>query len=246
MNRAVRAEWTKFRTVPSTAWTLVSVVVCTVAVSSLAMLSLSQEENADTTRISLGGVYLGQIAVVVLAVLALTPEYETLMIRTTFAADPRRLRVLAAKALVLTAIVLAGGVLSTLGSLLASRMILPTNLPLEDGATWRAYAGTVLYLELIALLSLGIGAIVRHTGATITVVASLLYPLPIVAAVVTDPVWRDRLLRVMPMSAGLSIQATRNLDALPIAPWGGLGVLTAWAGAAAVLGTVLFHRRDTN
>lgn len=207
-------------------------------------MGLSTQEDADVARISLSGVYLGQMAVVVLGVLAVTPEYETAMIRTTLAAYPTRPAVLAAKAAIVTAIALVAGTVSMLGSLIAVRTVRQGSVSLMDGSTLRAYAGTVLYLGLIGLLSLGVAVAVRHTGGTITAVLSLLYTLPIVAGFVTDPVWRERILRVAPMSAGLAIQATRNLAAQPIAPWAGLGVLTGWVGAALVLGTVLFSRRD--
>jgi ABC-2 type transport system permease protein len=164
------------------------------------------------------------------------------------AADAWRAGVLAAKASVVTVVALAAGALSMLGSLLLGRIILSDKgfhaVSLGDGPTVRAYAGTVLYCGLIALLSLGIGLIVRHTGGTITVVLGLLFTLPIVASLVTDPVWRERILRVAPMTAGLAIQATVNLDALPIAPWQGLGVLAAYAALAVLAGAVLFQRRD--
>jgi ABC-2 type transport system permease protein len=89
-----------------------------------------------------------------------------------------------------------------------------------------------------------VALIVRHTGAALTAVLSLLYTFPIIAALVTDPDWRKWLMRLAPMTAGLAIQATRNLDAQPIAPWAGLGVLAGYAAAAAALGAVLFQRRD--
>jgi ABC-2 type transport system permease protein len=50
--------------------------------------------------------------------------------------------------------------------------------------------------------------------------------------------------RYAPMTAGLAIQATRNLGRLPIGPWPGLGVLAAYAGAALLAGGVLLRARD--
>ena len=254
MIRAVHAEWTKLRTVSSTLWTVLSIVGFTVAIGALATTSLSTSEcgeggiGCDTTRITVSGVYMGQLAVVVLAVLVLTPEYDTWMIRTTLAADARRARVLAAKASVATVVALVAGSLSALGSLVVGRIILSDKgfhaVSLGDGPTMRAYAGTVLYCGLIALLSLGIGTIIRHTGGTITVVLALLFTLPLLASVVTDPVWRERILRVAPMTAGLAIQATTNLDTLPIAPWKGLALLAAYSAAAMLAGAVLFQKRD--
>ena len=141
-----------------------------------------------------------------------------------------------------------------LGSLLAGRLILPGNgftaahghppLSLGDGPTLRAAAGSVLYLALIALLSLGAATAVRDSATAIGVVLGLLYLFPIVAQMVIDPHWQRHLQQLGPMTAGLAIQATTNLRSLPISPWAGLGVLAAWAAAALLAGGLLLRLRD--
>lgn len=261
MGRTLGAEWTKLRTVPSTAWLLLAAVAFTVALGAATTASVDTSScpsptgcHEDITRLSLTGVRLGQVAVVVLAVLAITGEYGTGTIQTTLAATPRRATVLLTKATVVTATVLAAGTLGVLGSLLAGRAILPGNgfttaagyppLSLADGPTLRAAGGTVLYLGLVGLLSLGVGTVVRDTAGAITTVLGLLYSFPVLAAFVADPQWHARLQKLAPMTAGLAIQATRGLDQLPIGPWGGLGVLAAYAGAAMLLGAVVFELRD--
>jgi ABC-2 type transport system permease protein len=208
----------------------------------------------DTTKLSLTGVWLGQIAVVVLAVLAISGEYGDRMIQSTLTVNPRRVMVLMTKAAVVTVTVLIASTLGVLGSLLAGRILLPGNgfsaangyppLSLGNGSTARAAAGTVLYLGLIALLSLGIGTAVRDTAGAIITVLALLYIVPIIAGLVADPQWHERLQKLAPMTAGLSIQATTNLDRLAIGPWPGLGVLAGWATGAMLLGLLLFKLRD--
>lgn len=262
MRRAVHAEWTKLRTVRSTAWLAAALVGCTVLVSAMVVLMLNTAHcspdpracDEDTTRLSLAGAYLGQVAVVVLAVLAVSSEYSTRMIRTTLAADPRRPLVLAAKVAVVIAVVVGFGTLGVLGSLAAGRAILPGNgftvatghpLPsLTDGPTLRAAAGTVLYLGLIALLSFGVGTALRDTATSLVTVLGLLFVSPMLAAFISNEVWRERVLKFSPMTAGLAIQATKRLDRLPIGPWPGLGVLAAYAAAAMIVGMVLFKLRD--
>jgi ABC-2 type transport system permease protein len=108
----------------------------------------------------------------------------------------------------------------------------------------RAAVGTVLYLVLVALLSLGVATAFRDTAGAITGVLTLLYAFPIVAQLVTDPRWQQRLERYGPMEAGLSIQHTTRLDELPISPWPGLGVLATYAGVALLSGMTLFQLRD--
>jgi hypothetical protein len=113
-----------------------------------------------------------------------------------------------------------------------------------DGPTLPAAAGSVLYLALIALLSLGAATAVRDSAAAIGVVLGLLYLFPIIAQLVTDPHWQRHLKQLGPMTAGLAIQATTNLRGLPISPWAGLGVLAAWAAAALLAGGLLLRLRD--
>ena len=103
---------------------------------------------------------------------------------------------------------------------------------------------SVLYLALIALLSLGVAALVRDPAAAIGVVLGLLYLAPIAAGLITDRHWHNRVERYSPMPAGLTIQATRDLHSLPISPWGGLGVLAAWAAAALLAGWLALALRD--
>jgi ABC-2 type transport system permease protein len=102
----------------------------------------------------------------------------------------------------------------------------------------------VLYLVLIALLSLGIAALLRDSATAIGIVLGLLYLAPIAASFITNQHWRGRVERYSPMQAGLAIQATRHLASLPISPWGGLGVLAAWAAAALLAGGLLLRLRD--
>lgn len=261
MRHAVHAEWTKLRTLPATGWLVLAVVALTTLASAAAAapVDVSQcpspsECFEDTTRLSLTGVRIGQVAVVVLAVLAIGNEYGTGMIRTTLVANPRRLTVLAGKAVVVTATVLVAGVLGVLGSLAAGRAILPGNgfnaangypaPSLADGPTFRAAVGTVLYLVLVALLSLGVGAVLRDTAGAITAMIFLLYLAPVIGQFVADPQWHERLEKLTPMTAGLAVQATTRLDLLPIGPWAGMGVLAGYATAAMLLGGVLLTVRD--
>jgi len=257
MREALHAEWTKLRTAPGTLWLLVAVVALTAALSAAAAAAATCPSagcGQDPAKISLTGIYLGQAVVAVLAVLAISGEYSTGMIRTTLAAMPRRTTVLAAKAAILTGLVLTAGTIAVLGSVLAGRLILPGHgftpahgyppLSLADGPTLRAAAGSVLYLALIALLSLGTATAVRESATAIGVVLGLLYLFPIIAAVVSNPHWQRHLQQIGPMSAGLAIQATAGLRSLPLSPWAGLGVLAAWAATALLAGGLLLRLRD--
>jgi ABC-2 type transport system permease protein len=257
MSGALHAEWTKLRTVSATGWLLLSAIVLTVALSGAVALAVTYSATGiseDLTKLSLTGIQLGQAIIVILAVAAISNEYSTGMVRVTLTAVPRRGRLLTAKAATLTALVLVAGTLAVLGSMLAGRLLLPGNgftaahgyglLSLTHGPTLRAAFGSVLYLVLIALLSLGIATAVRESAVAIGLVLGLLYVFPILAALVTDPQLKRHLQQIAPMTAGLAIQSTTDLRHLPIAPWAGLGVLAAWATAALLAGGLLLRLRD--
>ncbi|MFC1440276.1 ABC transporter permease [Streptacidiphilus sp. N1-10] len=254
MRLALHAEWTKLRTQPGTAALLIGAVVLTVGLSTGVAAASSTSSASDPAKLALTGIYLGQIAVASLSVLVMGGEYSTGMIRTTLGAIPRRWTVLAAKATLVAGAAAAAGVVAVLGSLLAGALILPGHgftaahgyppLSPSDGAVLRAAVGSVLYLALIALLSLGVATAVRDSAAAVGVVLALLFLFPIVASVVSDPHWQRHLQQIAPMTAGLAVQATTGLRSLPIGPWAGLGVLAAWAAGWLLTGGLLLRLRD--
>ncbi|MFC4530380.1 ABC transporter permease [Sphaerisporangium dianthi] len=251
MRLALHAEWTKMRTVAGPLWLLLGTVAAMVAGSAGATSVVSCAAGGcggDTPKLALMGVHLGQALVAVLAVLTISGEYGSGMIRTTLAAVPRRATVFAAKAVTLTGVVAVGGTAAVLGAVLAGRLVLPDvgdrALSLTGGPTLRAVFGTVLYLILVGLLSLGVATAVRDSAIGIGAVLGLLYIVPIVAQTIGDPDWQRLLAKIAPMSAGLAIQATTDLGGLPISPWAGLGVTAGWAAAALLAGGLLLRRRD--
>jgi ABC-2 type transport system permease protein len=254
MSRTLHAEWTKLRTAGGTGGLLLAVVLLTTAVGAAVAGSVTCHAahgcGQDPAKLSLTGVYLGQAAAAILAVLAIGGEYSTGMIRVTFAAMPGRVSVLAAKATIVTGLVLAAGAVATIGSVLAGQLILPGHgltgppLSLGNGADLRAALGSALYLALIGLLALGIAAVVRDSAAAIGIVLGLLFLFPLLITTISAGAWQRHLEQIAPMPAGLDIQATVNIRGLPLSPWQGLGVLAAWAIGALLLGSLTLRLRD--
>jgi ABC-2 type transport system permease protein len=258
LREALHAEWTKLRTAGGMAWLLLAVIALTVGLGAVVAGSARCAYagcGQDPAKLSLTGIDLGQAVVAILAVLTVSGEYSTGMIRVTLAATPRRWAVLAAKAAVLTGAVLPAGAVAVLGSLLAGRLLLPGRgftaahgypaLSLGDGPVLRAAAGSVLYLALIALVSLGAAAAIRDSALAIGAVLGLLYLFPVIAAgLARNQTWYRHLEQIGPMTAGLAIQVTTGLRGLPIGPWAGLGVLAAWAAGAMLVGGLLLETRD--
>jgi ABC-2 type transport system permease protein len=259
MSDALRAEWTKLRTVTATWWLMAGVVTLTVAAGAgiAASTHLSPggagTTSQDPTKLSLIGVDLGQAIVAVLAILAVTEEYGTGMIRATLAATPHRGVMLGSKAVNVAGLALLTAVPAIAGSLIAGRLLLPDAglspahgyalISIASGPTLRAAFGSVLYLGLIALLSIGIGTVLRDTAVSTGTVLALLYLPPLLAQLVSGP-WRRHIQQIAPMTAGLAIQATRNIRSLPISPWTGLGVLAAWAAGTLLVGLAVLKARD--
>jgi ABC-2 type transport system permease protein len=260
MTRALRAEWTKLRTVNSTGFALGLALALMVLLSAL---NGAESETSgcppsgcdeDIVVNSLAGVYFAQFAVIALAVMAIGSEYGTGLIRVTLVADPRRRVVLLAKALAVGAAVFAVGLVASVlsfeiaTSLLAGNGFNATNgyreWSLTDPEALRAVGGTAVYLVALALLSLGIAALLRHTAAAISTVTALL-AVPLMIAELLPERIADRVVQVSPMTAGLSIERTVDrADSVPIDPWVGLGIACLWALAAMAAALWLVGRRD--
>jgi ABC-2 type transport system permease protein len=257
MTSTLHAEWTKLRTSAATFWLLAAAMGLTIGLGAIADAGArcgSAGCNQDPARIGLSGVYLGQLLVAIAAVTIISGEYGTGMIRTTLTAMPNRVAVLAAKAIVAAGWALAAGAVGVLGSTLVGQFMLPgkgftpsngyASLALSDAGMLRAAFGSVLYIVLIALLSLGIATAVRDAAAGIGVVLGLLFAFPIALVMVGNPHWHRHLEQIAPMNSGLGIQATINVHGLALSPWAGLGVLALWASGALILGALVLQLRD--
>jgi ABC-2 type transport system permease protein len=224
---------------------MIGAVALTIGVSAvIATATHESPHGGDPTKLALSGIYLGQSVVAVLAVLAISEEYGTGMIHVTLTAVPNRLALLSAKAANIAGLTFVIGV---------GRLILPgagfdaahgyALVSITHSPTLRAALGSVLYLVLIGLLALGIATAIRDTAVSMGALLALLYLPPLLAQVVSDPL-RRHIQQIAPMTAGLAIQATTNLQSLSIKPWTGVSVLAAWAGAALLIGGVLLRLRD--
>jgi len=259
--QALRSEWVKLRTVRSTFWSLlllagVSVLftVASTSGSSTEGGSPGMPGDNDIVLESLQGVWFGLIAAAVLAVLAITSEYSTGMIRTTFAANSRRRGVLAAKAAVVSTVVLVVGLATSAACFQLGQWILRGNgfdyqggypaVTLTDWEAIRAVVGTDICLGLFAVFALGIGAIVRHTAAAITIVLAVMLA-PAIAAPLLPQGAGDQVARFSFLGAGLAVEQTVDRsDNVPLSPGGGLVVVTAYAAVGLLVALWLIGRRD--
>jgi ABC-2 type transport system permease protein len=261
VQQALRSEWVKFRTVRSTFWSLLLLAGVSILFTSVLTGGSSTEGGSpgnrgdnDLVLDSLAGIWFGQIAAAVLAVLAITSEYSTRMVRTTFAANPRRRTVLATKAIVVTGIVLAVGLATSVACFQIGQMLLREGgfnyeggypaVTIADGDALRAVVLSGVYLGLLALFSVGVGAIVRHTAAAITIVLAAVLA-PVIAIGFLPENLAELLEKFSLMGAGISMQQTFDRpDNIPLEPAQGLAVVTTYGLVALLVALVVIGRRD--
>jgi ABC-type transport system involved in multi-copper enzyme maturation permease subunit len=251
---AVRAEWTKLRSVRSTYWTLlatggvmvgISALLCAAYVSRYDRLSALERATFKPVGFSLNGIFLAQLAIGVLGVLVITSEFGTGMIRATLTAMPQRRLVLAAKAAVFAAAAAAVGIASSFAAFFVGQAILAgkgVGVSITQPGALRSVIGAGLYLTVLGLLALGLGTIIRRTAGAIATVFGVVFVLPILVAQLPSS-WSDPISKYLPSSAGMAlIGGVRGTTTL--SPWVGFGLFCVYGAAALGAGAVSFSRRD--
>lgn len=254
MTNTLRFEWIKLRTLRSTWWALGALLVVTVAIGALvswatvshwARMSPLKRVAVDPAFRSMAGMFLAQLVVGALGVVIITSEHASGMIRSTFAAVPRRRQVVLAKQAVVAASILVVGTLASTSAFLLGQAIFSgrgIGIGLASGAGLRVALGGGLFLTLLALLGLGIGVIVRNTAAAISTFAGLVLVLPVLAQALPGS-WSRDVSRYLPSNAGQSLLSLHPSGFL-LSPWAGLAVLCGWAVLAGGVGHLFVTRRD--
>jgi ABC-2 type transport system permease protein len=250
--RVMRAEWTKLRTQPSAYWTLLTAVILVVGFGiGYSLLRVARPPHGaamasfDPAAISLSGVQLAQIAVGVLGVLLVTSEHATGLIRTTFAAVPRRLPMLWAKAALLAAAATVVSLPAAFAAFAGGQSILSRqhlSVPLSQPGVARAVIGSALYLAAVGLLGLGLGALIRNAAGGIAALFGLLYGLPLAGALLPGSLATD-VAKYLPASAGQAV-TTVQPDPTMLHPWTGFGVLCAYGVVLLAISAARMRRGD--
>lgn len=253
--RVLRSEWTKLVSLRST-WILLGVVAVLMAtVAGLIGWRASLDpatENTATLAVARAflSVDLASLIVGVFGILLMTGEYSSGAIRSTLAAVPRRLPVLAAKALALAGLTLPVMMVASTASLLVSQAFADAGqrVGLGDDGVLRATAGAALAPVLLGLLGLGIGAMVRHTAAAITVYVGVLLVIPALLPALLSSRLEADVMRLVPVAAGQSLYAIGKSDGggglQLLSPGPAALVMAAWIVAILVGGALILRRRD--
>jgi ABC-type transport system involved in multi-copper enzyme maturation permease subunit len=244
------AEFTKFRSVASTGWSLLAAAVTTVVVGVLyARLGVTRPPADpaafDSAATTLAGVQLTQIAVGALGILVITGEYASGQIRTTLTAVPGRIRMVLAKAVVVAAATFALSLIAvSVAFLIGQRILEPPHLNVALGTPGvpRALVGAALYLTVAALLGLGLGLLLRNTAGAISALFGLLFVPQLVVSLLPASI-TDHVARYLPEPAGIAVTLDRP-GQTSLGPWTGLAIFTLYATVVLALGVWRLRRTD--
>lgn len=252
---ALRSEWTKLRSLRSTAYTLLSFVVLAVGLAFLISAGSIEEYRAASpadqagfspTGVALFSLLFAQLAIVVLGVLVVTGEYATGMIRPSLAAVPRRGRLLAAKAALFAGVTLVVGWSTGFAMFFVGQAIFADqDIPydsLGDPGVLRAVLGVGLYLTMLGLLAVAVGTLVRATAGGIAMLVAGVLILPNLAGLLPDAV-AEPVRKLWPTIAGFQITAVER-DPAQLAPWAGFAVMCGFVAAMLGVAYAALRRRD--
>jgi ABC-2 type transport system permease protein len=248
--RVVRAEWTKLRALRSTWWCGLTAVVlivglgAAIAGSGTAYHVSAADSAAKGVSASLLGLLFAQLVVGVVGVLAFSGEYGTGMIRATLAVVPSRLPVLWAK--VLVGLVLPVTLVCAVVDFFAATAIVSSRggsaISLTDPGVLRTVVGSSLYLTVVVVIGLALGALLRKTAAGLSVFAAVFFVIPIVVGALPHNI--TGFAPYLPSNAGGAVWGSPLNATNPLSPWAGFAVLCGYAVVLTGLAAWRLRRRD--
>ena len=250
--RVVRAEWTKLRALRSTRWCTLIAVVLIVGVGALVAGSGTAYQvsagNSAAAGVSgaLDGGLIAQLVLGVVGVLAFSGEYGTGMIRATLAVVPSRLPVLWAKLIVLADLVLPVTMLCAFVDFFAATAIVSSRggsaISLTDPGVLRTVVGSSLYLTVVVIIGLALGALLRKSAAGLSVFAAVFFVIPVVVEALPHTI--TGFAPYLPSNAGGALWGQGVTGAHALGPWTGFAVLCGYAVVLTAAAAWRLRRRD--
>jgi ABC-2 type transport system permease protein len=254
--RVVRSEWIKQQTLASTRWLLLGLLV---ALAGFGMLAASVSTGGTTTdgagpdftggdplSVVLSGANFATLLVAVLGTLVGAREYGSGLVRTTMAAVPSRLAVLAAKLLAflgaLVPVLAVGLAVAFVGGSAVLEAGGGAAPAWSDDGVPAVLAGQLAYLAALGVVAVAVGAAMRAIAGGLGVVIGGLLFVPVLAQALLPESWSD-VLRFLPSNVGTSLTSLTVPDGL-LQPWPAAAVLAGWVVGSVGLAAVLLRRRD--
>ncbi|SEQ50950.1 hypothetical protein SAMN05444745_10774 [Arthrobacter sp. OV608] len=257
----LRSEWIKLWSLLSTRILLLLTLLAIVGVGALAVLirytyldemirrardqgqtmtpdmlekSFPPGSGFDLYNLPNAGLQIGILILGSLAVLFMSSEYATGMIRSTMNAVPRRTPAFVAKAIILAVI---SYVITTIAGVVTFLIAMPVfqgmGFDLDwstDGVLYSIFTGG-LYVAGVALIGLSMGTLLRNSAGGITVLVALFFVLSIAASFMTlipGEFWKY-VPQYIPSEAGGRFLSIGHTD----------GIIDPWHGGLIFLGYVL-------
>jgi ABC-2 type transport system permease protein len=253
--RVALAEWTKLRSVRSTAWCvgltvllaiLIPILVAILTRTHWAHMRPSERAGRNPLDIAFVGVEIAQLVIAVLGVLVISAEYSTGSIRATFTAVPKRLSVLWAKLLDYAVVTIALMVPAVLVSFAATQAILRNIPQLQVSFSAPGIARCLLmgavYVTMVGIFALALGAIVRNTAGGIATFSGIFFVIPPLMNLLPLS-WNNAISQYLPPNAGRQMFSLDHAQHTLTPLAGGL-VLGGYCAATIVIAAVLLRRRD--
>jgi ABC-2 type transport system permease protein len=252
----VRSEWTKLRSVRSNWILLAAAALLTVGLAAAFGYGYGQQVRAGEvqpgTAEAVSAAFLGldlfALLMGVFGLTRMTGEYGSGLIRASLMAVPRRLPLVWAKALVLAAVIAPVAMAVSGACLLVSQAFAGSaawGVGLGDPGVPRALLGAAAYPVAIGLLGLGIGAILRHTAAAITVFVAALLVIPALLPAALSQRVQDAVVRYLPVVAGQAMYSLGDSGPTKMPPPAtGAVVVAGYVIAVLAGGMVMLRRRD--
>jgi hypothetical protein len=252
--RVLVSEFTKFRSLRSTMWTLLAAVVLMIGLGALFSAASGSEYHTrtaaamagfDPVATSLTGVIFAVVAFGVLGVLLMGGEYGTGMIRSSLTAVPRRLPVLWGKLTVFAGSILSVSLVASflsffLGQAVLNSRHLGVSITAHDAL--RSVIGAALYMTVAGLIGVALGTLLRHTAAGITTFTAVFFVIPLLAQLLPASI-SSHLAPYLPPNAGGAIWGGATVPN-PLSPWTGFALLCGYAAVLIGAGAWRLRRAD--
>jgi ABC-2 type transport system permease protein len=253
--RVLVSEFTKFRTVRSTVWTLLVSVVLIIGISALfSAVTASQYHTFDAAdratfnpvSISLSGMMFAVVAIGVLGVLMISGEYSTGMIRSSLTAVPRRLPVLWGKLAVFAGVIFSVSLVASLISFFLGQALLNGHhlgVSVAAPGAVRSIIGAALYVTVSGMIGVALGALFRNTAAGIATFAGVFFVIPPLTGLLPASI-SDHLSQYLPSYAGDALWGGARSVTNALSPWTGFAVLCGYAVVVIAAAALRLRRAD--
>jgi ABC-2 type transport system permease protein len=241
--RVLRSEFTKFRSLRSTLWTLLVATILAIGVGALISAVTASQHHAlsrpghggggavTPISTSLAGFTFAVIAFGVLGVLFSSGEYSTGMIRSSLTVVPRRLPVLWGKLGVFAGAVFSVSLVASFISFYVGQALLSSHhlgVSLASPGALRSVIGAALYVTVAGLIGVALGALLRSTAAGISAIAAVFFVLPPLTNLLPASI-SDHLTQYLPSYAGGALWGSTTGVQNALSPWTGFALLCGYA-----------------